>query len=82
MEEHGGHEDLCGLSRWSVIPYVHGRVSYIVVCVLCSSREFNLFESNVCPSFYSSRLRQLQGLSRTHQVVPEQLGPIRQWTIG
>jgi hypothetical protein len=23
MEEHGGHEDLCGSGRRSVIPYVH-----------------------------------------------------------
>jgi hypothetical protein len=33
MEEHGGHEDLCGLGRWSVIPYVHGRMWCIDVCV-------------------------------------------------
>jgi hypothetical protein len=25
MDERSKHEDLCGLSRWSVIPYVHGR---------------------------------------------------------
>jgi hypothetical protein len=24
MDEHGGHEDLCGSDRQSVIPYVHG----------------------------------------------------------
>jgi hypothetical protein len=24
MDERGGHEDLCGSGRWSVIPYVHG----------------------------------------------------------
>jgi hypothetical protein len=33
MEEHGGHEDLCGSGRRSVIPYVHGRVCFIVVRV-------------------------------------------------
>jgi hypothetical protein len=25
MDEHGGHDDLCGSGRLSVIPYVHGR---------------------------------------------------------
>jgi hypothetical protein len=25
MDEHGGHGDLCGSGRRSVIPYVHGR---------------------------------------------------------
>jgi hypothetical protein len=24
MKEHGGHENLCGSDRRSVIPYVHG----------------------------------------------------------
>jgi hypothetical protein len=34
MEEYGGHENLCGLDRQSVIPYIHGRVCCIVVCAL------------------------------------------------
>jgi hypothetical protein len=44
MEEHGEDEDLCGLSRQSVIYYVHGRISVLLYyCVL------NLPEhSNVC----------------------------------
>jgi hypothetical protein len=76
MEEHGGHEDLCGSGRRSVIHYAHGRVCCIAVCVRYSSRELTLSESNACPTFYSSRLRQLQELSRTRQVVPERLSPI------
>jgi hypothetical protein len=32
MDERGGHEDLCGLSRLSIIPYVHGRTE-----LYCSS---------------------------------------------
>jgi hypothetical protein len=59
MEEYGGHEDLRGSGHRSVIPYVNGRVCCIVVCVHCSSRELNPSESNACPTFYSSRLRQL-----------------------
>jgi hypothetical protein len=42
MEEHGGNEDLCASGRQSVIPYVHGRVCCIAVCVHCSSHELNL----------------------------------------
>jgi hypothetical protein len=34
MEEHSGHEDLCGSGRRNVIPYVHGRVCCIIVCVI------------------------------------------------
>jgi hypothetical protein len=35
MKEHGGYEDLCGLGRWSVIPYVHGRMEVVVLlCVV------------------------------------------------
>jgi hypothetical protein len=34
MEEHGGHEDLRGSGRRSVIPYVHGKMCCIVVCAL------------------------------------------------
>jgi hypothetical protein len=32
MVEHGGHKDLCGSGRWSVIPYVHRRTE-----LYCSS---------------------------------------------
>jgi hypothetical protein len=69
MEEHGGHEDLCGSG--------HQSECVVLLCVRCSSRELNLSKSNAFPAFYSSRLQQLQGLSRTRQVVPEWLGPIR-----
>jgi hypothetical protein len=33
MREYGGHEDLRGSARWSVIPYVHGRME-LYCCVL------------------------------------------------
>jgi hypothetical protein len=32
MGEHGGDEDLRGLGRWSVIPYVHGRMGVVLQC--------------------------------------------------
>jgi hypothetical protein len=56
MNERGGHEDLRGSSRRSVIPYVHGRTE-----LYCSSLyEPELFFSDPCEevstrSFYSSR---------------------------
>jgi hypothetical protein len=31
MDEHGGHEDLRGLGRRSVIPYVHGRTRIVLL---------------------------------------------------
>jgi hypothetical protein len=31
MDEHGGHEDLRGSSRRSVIPYVHGRTRVVLL---------------------------------------------------
>jgi hypothetical protein len=34
MEEHGGHEDLCGSGHQSIIPYVHERVCCIALCAL------------------------------------------------
>jgi hypothetical protein len=37
MDEHGEHQDLCGLCHWSIIPYVHGRDECcITVCMLKS----------------------------------------------
>jgi hypothetical protein len=35
MDECSGHEDLCGLGRQSVIPYVHGRMElyYAQACL-------------------------------------------------
>jgi hypothetical protein len=35
IDERGGHEDLCGLGRWNVIPYVHGRTG-----LYCSSLSY------------------------------------------
>jgi hypothetical protein len=34
MKEHGGHDDLCGLSRQSVISYVHGRMRVVLQCAV------------------------------------------------
>jgi hypothetical protein len=36
MKKHGGHKDLCGLDRRSVIPYIH-RESVVLQCVWWSS---------------------------------------------
>jgi hypothetical protein len=34
MKEHGGHEDLCGSDRRSVIPYVHRRMRVVLQCAV------------------------------------------------
>jgi hypothetical protein len=65
MDECGGHEDLCGSGRRSVIPYVHGRtelycssLSYLSLPI-CPSALTDLFfdpcEEVSTRSFYSSR---------------------------
>jgi hypothetical protein len=35
MDERGGHEDLCGSGRWSVLPYIHRRIE-----LYCSSLPY------------------------------------------
>jgi hypothetical protein len=40
MDEHGGHRDLRGSGHRSVIPYIHGRVLYVV-----QAQGLNLLES-------------------------------------
>jgi hypothetical protein len=57
MDEHGGHEDLRGLSHRSVIPYVHGRTELYCSSLPCLSP---LLSSTPCQvastrAFYSSR---------------------------
>jgi hypothetical protein len=37
MDERGGHEDLCGSDRRSVIPYVHGRTELYCSSLPCLS---------------------------------------------
>jgi hypothetical protein len=37
MDEHGGHEDLHGLGRRSVIPYIHERTKLYCSSLLCLS---------------------------------------------
>jgi hypothetical protein len=52
MDERGGHEDLRGLGRRSVIPYVHGRtVLYYSSPPICLPREVPSARA-----FYSPRL--------------------------
>jgi hypothetical protein len=40
MDERGGHKDLCGSDRWSVIPYVHGRTELYCSSMPCMSLPF------------------------------------------
>jgi hypothetical protein len=49
MDESGGHEDLRGLSRRSVIPYVHGRTRLYYSSLLCLSLP-------LCPPLVKWRL--------------------------
>jgi hypothetical protein len=72
MDERGGHEDLRGSGRRSIIPYVHGRTE-----LYCSS----LYEPELFPdpceevsirSFYSSRsgsYNETRGLTGGPEVV-------------
>jgi hypothetical protein len=56
MDERGGHEDLRGSGRWSVIPYVHGRTE-LYFAQACMSEPAFSSPLEVAPtrSFYSSR---------------------------
>jgi hypothetical protein len=40
MDEHGGHEDLRGSGRQSVIPYVHGRAELYCTSLSCLNLIF------------------------------------------
>jgi hypothetical protein len=40
MDERGGHEDLRGSARWSIIPYVHGRTELYCSNLPCLSLPF------------------------------------------
>jgi hypothetical protein len=40
MDESGGHQDLRGSGRWSVIPYVHGRTKLYCTSLSCLSLFF------------------------------------------
>jgi hypothetical protein len=31
MDERGGHEDLCSLGHWSIMPYIHGRTGVVLL---------------------------------------------------
>jgi hypothetical protein len=60
MDEHGGHDDLRGLDRQSVTPYIHREYYCIVVCMTLFKAELNLFYPVTCPTFYNSRHWQLR----------------------
>jgi hypothetical protein len=53
QDEHGG---LRGLGYRSLIPYVHGRKSCIIMCVALFKAELNLVSLANCLVFYISRL--------------------------
>jgi hypothetical protein len=40
LGEHDGHEDLHGSGRWSVIPYIHGRMELYYSSLPCLSLPF------------------------------------------
>jgi hypothetical protein len=51
MDERSGQEDLHGSGRWSVIPYVHGRMKLYCSSLPCLSLHFYpLLRSDACPS--------------------------------
>jgi hypothetical protein len=41
MDERGGHEDLCGSGRQSVMPYVHGRTKVVLLKPALSETAFS-----------------------------------------
>jgi hypothetical protein len=57
MDEHGGHEDLCGSGLRSVIPYVHGKTELNCSSLPCLKLPFRP-PREVAPAraFYNSRL--------------------------
>jgi hypothetical protein len=48
MDEHGGHKDLCGSGRRSVIPYVHGRTELYCSSLPCLSLPFSFAPMKGC----------------------------------
>jgi hypothetical protein len=57
IEERGGHQDLRGSCRWSVIPYVHRSTVLYCTSLPCLSIFFSSDPCEVAPvrAFYSSR---------------------------
>jgi hypothetical protein len=75
MDERGGHEDLRGLGRRSVIPYVHGRTE-----LYCSSlyepEPFFLTPVKMClPDPFIAQGRVVTMRPRARQVSPRWLKP-------
>jgi hypothetical protein len=58
IDERGGHKNLCGSGRRSVIPYVHGRTElyYSSLPSLCEPKPFSdMYEVTHVRAFYCSR---------------------------
>jgi hypothetical protein len=55
MDERGGHEDLRGSGRQSVIPYVHERTELYCTSLPCLILPFSPCEVVPAQAFYSSR---------------------------
>jgi hypothetical protein len=72
LDEHDGHEDLCGLGRRSVIPYVHRRTE-----LYCSSLPFssaNLFltpRKRYLPGPFTAQGRVVTMRPEARQVAPK-----------
>jgi hypothetical protein len=58
MDERGGHQDLYGSGRQSVIPYIHGRMELYYSSLALPEPFLFLWPLNLLParSFYYSRL--------------------------
>jgi hypothetical protein len=59
MDKRGGHKDLRGSDRRSIIPYVHGRTELYCTSLPCMSLFLSVFfdpcEDSSARDFYSSR---------------------------
>jgi hypothetical protein len=71
MNERGGHEDLCGSSHQSVIPYIHGRTELYCSIIYEPEPFSDPYEEVSIRSFYSSRMdsyNETQGPTSTPEV--------------
>jgi hypothetical protein len=77
MDERGGHKNLCGSGRQSVIPYVHGRIELYCSSLPWLSLSFYLTSFPPCEEvstrpFYSSRpgsYNETRGLTSGPEIV-------------
>jgi hypothetical protein len=74
MDERGGHEDLCGLGRQSVIPYVHGRIELYCSNLPCLSLPFSSAPvKRRLPEPFIAQGREITLRPEARQVVPRWL---------